>query len=346
MGYIGRRIGKSQTTGIPQADGSGGGVLDIFTSGYFQRTGNMPGPAPVPFSASGGNIDSVDGGNGYTYHVFTSPGTFTVTSPVTLDVLLIGGGGAGGATDSSNGAGGGGAGGVVHHSQLSITGSLTIDIGIGGLHPNTVNTYGINGADSTIVSPTGPWTLTAKGGGYGGGYDTAGNPGGSGGGGGGYGGGYGNVKSTATQPAQNAPFVGQPGFNQYGNIGGAPTDSNPGNASGGGGAGGAGGSSPASSNGGAGQPFPGFAAPIPAFAPLPAGWKTAVGPSGFFGGGGAGENPYSGGSPTAIGGSGGGGSGTSANGVTNTGGGGAGMETGPAAGDGGSGICIIRYTPV
>ena len=299
------------------------------------------------FSASGGSINGDPGGNGYLYHVFTGPGTFTVSGPLVgrqFDVLLIGGGGAGGATDSSNGAGGGGAGGVVNHSLLPITGPLTINIGVGGLHPNANNTYGPNGGDSTIVSPTGPWTLTAKGGGYGGGYDTIGNPGGSGGGGGGYGGGYGNVKSTATQPAQNAPFVGQPGFNQYGNIGGAPTDSNPGNASGGGGAGGAGGSSPASSNGGAGQPFPAFAAPIPAFAPLPTAWKTAVGPTGLFGGGGAGENPYGPGSPTAVGGPGGGGSGTSANGVTNTGGGGAGMQNGPEAGDGGDGICIIRYT--
>ena len=345
MGYIGRRIGKSQTTGIPQADGNGGGVLDMFANAYFQRTGNMPNFTPPPFSASGGNINGVNGGNGYTYHVFIGPGTFSVSGPtagISFDVLLIGGGGAGGATDVSNGAGGGGAGGVVRHSQLSITGPLTIDIGTGGLHPNTTNTYGVNGGDSTVVSPSGPWTLTAKGGGYGGGYNTKGNPGGSGGGGGGYGEGYGNEVAPGIQPAQNAPFVGQPGFNQYGNNGGAPTDSNPGNASGGGGAGNVGGSHPNSSSGGAGQPFPEFAAPIPAFAPLPAAWKTAVGPSGFFAGGGAGENPY-GGTPTASGGAGGGGSGPSANGITYTGGGGAGMNSGPGAGDGGDGICIIRY---
>ena len=291
---------------------------------------------------SGGYIDAVSGGNGYTYHVFTSPGTFTNGDVTNIEVLLVAGGGAGGATDASNGAGGGGAGGVVHHSQLSITGPLTITVGGSGLHPNTINTYGGQGEDSTIVSPTGPWTLTAKGGGYGGGYDQTGNPGGSGGGGGGYGGGYSNVTAPATQPAQNTPFVGQDGFNQYGYRGGAPTDSNPGNASGGGGAGGVGGSHPTSSDGGAGQPFTSFAATIPAFAPLPAAWKTAVGPSGYYGGGGAGENPY-GGTPTASGGVGGGGSGAAADGIEYTGGGGAGMNTGPAAGDGGSGICLIRY---
>ena len=325
-----------------------GKLLGVFRNRDLTLNSSVRTNRTSPFSASGGNIDGVDGGNGYTYHVFTGPGTFNVSGSLaglSLDVLLIGGGGSGGATDSSNGAGGGGAGGVVHHSQLSITGPLTISVGTPGVHPNATNVVGVNGGDSTIVSPTGPWTLTAKGGGGGGHFGIQGLSGGSGGGGGGYGGNYGNATAPGTQPAQNAPFVGQPGFNQYGNNGGAPTDSNPGNASGGGGAGGVGDSHPPTSNGGAGQPFPGFAAPIPAFAPLPAGWKTAVGPSGFFAGGGAGENPYLPGSPTATGGSGGGGSGTSANGVTNTGSGGAGMDSGPAAGDGGSGICIIRYTP-
>jgi hypothetical protein len=42
MGYLGRRIGKSQTTANPQADGNTGGILDLFSGGYFQRTGNMP----------------------------------------------------------------------------------------------------------------------------------------------------------------------------------------------------------------------------------------------------------------------------------------------------------------
>ena len=30
MGYLGRRIGKSQDTGNPTADGTGGGILDLF----------------------------------------------------------------------------------------------------------------------------------------------------------------------------------------------------------------------------------------------------------------------------------------------------------------------------
>ena len=62
MGYLGRRIGKSQTTANPQADGNTGGILDLFSGGYFQRTGNMPNApciAPIPppgLTATGGVI--------------------------------------------------------------------------------------------------------------------------------------------------------------------------------------------------------------------------------------------------------------------------------------------------
>jgi hypothetical protein len=43
MGYLGRRIGKSQDTGNSNPTGSdvGGGLLDLFTNGYFQRQGNI-----------------------------------------------------------------------------------------------------------------------------------------------------------------------------------------------------------------------------------------------------------------------------------------------------------------
>ena len=56
MGYLGRRIGKSQTTANPQADGNTGGILDLFSGGYFQRTGNMPNyvpPIPPGLTATG-----------------------------------------------------------------------------------------------------------------------------------------------------------------------------------------------------------------------------------------------------------------------------------------------------
>ena len=299
----------------------------------------------LPLQANGGNIaNGIEPGNGYKYHVFTTPGTLTVSRSGSAELLLIGGGGSGGAYGPPNGAGGGGAGGIVHHTALQVSGPVSIAVGQGG-GPVGLSSKD-NGDDSTFVMPDG--TITALGGGAGGYYGVAGNTGGSGGGGGGYGDNYSNVVAAATQLSANPSFTSQTGFNQYGSNGGAPTDSNPGNAGGGGGAGGTGGNSPeagddaaAVSAGGPGRAFPDYAAPLPAFAPMPAAWKSAVGSNGLYGGGGAGENPYSG-SPNALGGPGGGGSGASANGIDYTGGGGAGTN-GPPGGIGGTGICIIRY---
>ena len=54
MGYLGRRIGKSQDQGDSNpggADGAvGGGILDLFANGYFERQGdiyNAPGVGPT-----------------------------------------------------------------------------------------------------------------------------------------------------------------------------------------------------------------------------------------------------------------------------------------------------------
>ncbi len=55
--------------------------------------------------ATGGTVTAagIAPGNGYRYHVFTAPGTFTVTAPGNVEYLVIAGGGGGGV-----GAGGGG----------------------------------------------------------------------------------------------------------------------------------------------------------------------------------------------------------------------------------------------
>lgn len=337
--------GNNPTLFSPQVSGK---ARDFHTSTSGDRY------VPPWYEASGGNINGADPGDGYRYHLFSSPGTFTIpgTKPgsVKFDVLLVGGGGAGGACDTSNGSGGGGAGGVVHHAQLDSSDPFAVTIGDGGAVPTSNNVVGADGSDSTLVSPTAPWTITAKGGGGGGFYGTNGNPGGSGGGGGGYGGNYSNVHTTAVQPGLNPTFSPDPNFNQYGNNGGAPSDGNPGNAGGGGGAGTVGGSSPAAeggpgvSAGGDGQAFPGFPGALPGFTPMPAPWISAVGPTGLYGGGGGGENPY-GGPSTSDGGDGGGGSGPAPNAIVNTGSGGGGNDpASTAAGSGSAGICIIRYS--
>ena len=105
MGYLGRRIGVSQAKAGPSssdgAGGTGGGILDLFASGYFQREGsiyNAPGIAPRGLAASGGIISEyTDSGTVYRAHIFNSSGSFTVSaSSGTVDYLVVGGGGGGG----------------------------------------------------------------------------------------------------------------------------------------------------------------------------------------------------------------------------------------------------------
>ena len=108
MGYLGRRIGLSQDKGDSTpggADGAvGGGILDLFASGYFQRQGNIfnhPGQPKIGHVATGGIInDYSDGASVYRAHVFTSSGTFEVTQlgefGSTVEYLVVAGGGSGG----------------------------------------------------------------------------------------------------------------------------------------------------------------------------------------------------------------------------------------------------------
>ena len=122
MGYLGRRIGKSQNQGDSNpggADGAvGGGILNLFENGYFERQGdiyNAPGSAIVPLGlqATGGVInDYTSGSDIYRAHIFTTSGAFNVTAlstnpdlPDTVDYLVVGGGGGGG---TGGGGGGGG----------------------------------------------------------------------------------------------------------------------------------------------------------------------------------------------------------------------------------------------
>ena len=116
MAHVNRRIGKSSETANPNADGTGGGVLDAFLHDYFNRSGNLvtvPGGIADGHVASGGVISDYSAPDGlYRAHIFTSSGTFDVTSiggyGSTVEYLVVAGGGAGGAGFG----GGGGAGGL------------------------------------------------------------------------------------------------------------------------------------------------------------------------------------------------------------------------------------------
>jgi len=296
---------------------------------FFGKSGELL-PEP-PFGASGGTLEpaGIEPGNGYKYHVFTSPGNFEVTGKAgTVEFLIVAGGGG-----PINGSGGGGGGGVLHHPGREFdVGTHPITVGAGG--PNT------EGGDSILVDVNGPTTWTATGGGKSN-MRSTGTAGGSGGGGG-----WGGDGGPGTQSPSN-------GATGYGNNGsGAGTDGS-GAAQRSGGGGGAG-AAATGYDGGAGQPFPAFAGPgVQSGIPSPnrTAFNSAVGPTGLYaGGGGGGQGSDH--SPTS-GGPGGGGAGKAGHpnagdpGVYATGGGGGGggtvSPTQSPGGSGGQGVIIIRY---
>ena len=296
-----------------------------FSLGFGRRRGGASGPS---FSATGGNQTPANGlapGNGYKYHTFTSPGTFTVSSGSdTVEILAVGGGG-GGVTLG----GGGGAGGLVYAPSYPVLSNVSFTIVVGGGGAGGTSGPRVSG-QGTPTTLTGPVTITADGGGRAE-MQAGGFPGGSGGGGT-------NPPSgpfgTATQPTANPGIV---GLLQYGNPGG---ESNPPTApshgGGGGGAGGAGGAYPSPRDGGIGRQYPQFTGPligVPTLNPL----------SGYFAGGGGGGDRTSYPENTSGGAGGGGNGGSSTAGETNSGGGGGGGRYPSSGSAGGSGIVIIRY---
>ena len=270
--------------------------------------------------AQGGNIVTTDGT--YWYHAFTASGTFTPSSAITADVLVVAGGGAGG---GPNAGGGGGAGGLVYQSSRSISANSLVPVIIGAGGATTSTSKQNSGSNSTFD------TITANGGGSGG-YYGGGVNGGSGGGGS-YAGPHSSPAGTATQGNSG-------GGTGYGNNGGVGSSAGNQGGAGGGGAGAVGGNG-SGSNGGAGG------------AGLNT-WATSMlspvnlGVSGYVAGGGGGAIVYGG--TGGAGGSGGGGSGGSygtptvapTSGTINTGSGGGGAGN-SASGAGGSGLVIIRY---
>ena len=272
-------------------------------------------PTSELFNASGGNY-IVSPGNGYKYHTFISPGTFTISSAKTIEVLMVAGGGGGGDGGGGTG-GGGGAGGVRFYNNFPITSDdYSIDVGVGGDHAPQYNVAGTNGGDTTAFGKS------ATGGGFNGRPAVPPGDGGSGGGSS-YGHPYGS-----------------------GNVGGNDPDASPavegydGGPLGGGGAGGAG----SATAGGDGIQFPDFIGTsigLPGLDPY----------NGYFGGGGGSGAD---GVPSKPGGLGGGGHGASrqaphgivsTQGVDGLGGGGGGTSTSGTAVSkpGGNGIVVIRY---
>ena len=123
--------------------------------------------------ATGG--DAVIDYGGYRIHIFTSPGSFVVsslgTSDGTVDYLVVAGGGGGGRINNSGTsvAGGGGAGGLRTGSGFPVTVTT---------YPITV---GAGGAENAGGAPSTFSTITSNGGGYGHGNSGPAQSGGSGG---------------------------------------------------------------------------------------------------------------------------------------------------------------------
>ncbi len=301
-----------------------GGSNNLVAGSTFSLYGIASQPVAVA-KATGGTITYA--ADGYTYHTFTSSGTFTPSVALTCDVLNIAGGGGAGA----NHGGGGGAGGLLYTSSSSFSATgYTVTIGAGGVG-GTYNSspVGASGTNSSVNS------LIAIGGGRGGDYSSN-YPASNGGSGGGAG--------TGTDKSIGLKTTGQ-GFD------GGSFNPNYGLCGGGGGGAGAVGETCLTANSGAG----GIGSAT--YSQWGNSTNTGQNVSGvrYYAGGGGGGG-WNGSIPVgsfALGGSGGGGnsgavisSGASNGqaGTSNTGGGGGCGGGGTSnGGAGGSGIVIIRY---
>jgi len=312
-----------------------------------EGTGSV-GEEPTFISASGGN-SIITCGN-FKTHVFTAPGTFTVSSlgnPIggadKVDYLVVAGGGSGG----RDGGGGGGAGGFrVSNSSTSGLSAPTMSplVTTTALTVTATGfpiTIGAGGSDhsSCSVSPSGSAStfssITSAGGGGGSPGGGAQRPAGNGGSGGG-----------TDRSGNAAPQVGSGNTPPVSPPQGNPGNFHPGAIGGGGGGADPSGASPNPGNSGNGGT--GSFVSTTFFGPSAPSFGTTGPTCGrfFSGGGSGGTNPSSVPGASKTGGSGGGGN-VGNSGTANTGGGGgAGEASGPISQTGkggGSGIIAIRY---
>ncbi len=252
-------------------------------------------------SKATGGIVSYD--STYYYHTFPYSGTFTPTTALTADYLVVAGGGSGG-------QGGGGAGGYrtsIGGTPLSLTAqAYTVTVGAGGAS-------GTEGSNSVFS------TITSNGGGKGGG--STGTTGGSGGGGG-------------NDPSYTAGTGNEGGFTPVEGYNGGSGTSSSGGGGGGASAAGSNGTTNTGGNGGNGIQLTAFANATGTG--VDGGYYAG-------GGGGAGQSTPSLGGLGGGGNGGFGNTGPTRAALSNTGGGGASGWNVGGVQTGGSGIVIIRY---
>jgi uncharacterized repeat protein (TIGR02543 family) len=343
----GEGISSSITGSAVEYGGGGNGYNSVGTAGTPRPGAGSYGIAASANLGGGGSQMATgrgSGGSGVVIVRYTPPTTCdpveTITSDYVIktfstvgpcvwsipagvsaiDYLAVGAGGGG----ASALGGGGGGGQVVSQTNVSVSGSATINIGTGGNggtgnYDSTTNN-GKTGSRSSIV--VGAVNVVALGGSGGTGRyssifrDTTGYTGGGG-----------------AYPNGSSVEIGTTG------TGGAGFKGGNGSGAGGGGGGGAGGPGTprdSASNGSSGGP--GLS-------------NSFSGTARFYGGGGGASWYSSSAGWSGLGGSGGGGNGANgnigsasgSNGIANTGGGGGGGYGGTVGGNGGSGLVIIRY---
>lgn len=246
----------------------------------------------------------------YRIHTFTNSDTFTVSSPGSVEVLVVAGGGGGGRL-----GGGGGAGGLVYSNAFAVgSGGYTVTIGAGGAGSTNRSAKGGNGGNSAFGS------ITATGGGGGGSYNDGYRSGSDGGSGGGAAG-KNSQAGTSGTPGNATP----PG--QGSNGGTAPVNGLGGGGGGGSGAAGGNAGGAVGAAGGTGLVY------------------TISGTAKNYAGGGGGGGDTAGAAGAGGGGAGATGTNNGTPGTANTGGGGGGSRdnNGGNGGNGGSGIVIVRY---
>lgn len=169
----------------------GSGVDDIQNTGVTATGGNETRPinANVIYCVVTTSLATATASYTPGRQVFTSSGTFTIPSGVTvIKVTAVGGGGGGGGANTQNSAGGGGGGGTAIKLLTGLTpgNTLTVSVGSAGAGGSVSGSNGSTGGTSQVSSGTQTITTIQALGGSGGSRDlSAANTGGSGGFGGG-----------------------------------------------------------------------------------------------------------------------------------------------------------------
>ena len=305
----GNSNGTAATSGTANTGGGAGGVGENIGS----NTSGGSGIVIISYTSAtplfvGGTL-TTSGGN--QIHTFTSSGTLSPLTPVTVSYLVVAGGGSGGSSDG----GGGGAGGLLTSSTTIYSGATyVVTVGAGGA-ARSAGGIGNSGSNSSLAG-TGLTTVTSTGGG-GGGYTSATGASGGSGGGSSYGQASGGTGTSGQGNNGGGALTGVPYYGMSGGGGAGAVGVNGTNS-----AGGAGGAGSASSISGSSVTYAGGGGGAQGGSLN----NAALGAGGTGGGGAAGNSNI----PATAG-------------TVNLGGGGGGGGFSVISGAGGSGTVIISY---